>query len=550
MNNDTSDVQQPWIKDPTVLFNFKSNTIAQIGFAFTLTGFALKKNELLIFGIVLILFSLFISFRLMNRTSVENYSANPGSLSDKMGTFDDNGSFWSMKQGPDNQQRGTRTDLLNSYRPNSRLMTDPPHLTTQNPLVNRVYQTGPRLQVGSGNPKMSQPPVIAPSSASDAWRARWSVPSAINARNVHFMPDDYSGWEDDRSFGDTGVIPNRQPQRVMSYDHNGRAVSLIPGYSNKSADSRDSPAAQKFAGQFATVDTYDADNRPPNTNPVEERYSSGLDRIYEASGANAESSDYDYSGFDPSGHSSYTPQKDHTLPSTLSVEDPDIRFRLSDEITHRVDNSPGQTFMEHVGLVDVNSKAMGLSITPEYSYTDNIVGPSNLQHHTHYSVNPQLVRYQGPRNRLEEDPQRNRWTEKQSPYEAVSTSYDPSSIYDPRFNGYGPNSRYYWDTDAGRIKYYYRNVDAMRNPELFLNLSKNNIDHTDYMTPMGAVWQRHHRNSNYEQDLPDYRAAGMDQWMADSTFHREDIMSRLSSVRKENRRNWNLRLAPKQNNTR
>jgi hypothetical protein len=120
-------------------------------------------------------------------------------------------------------------------------------------------------------------------------------------------------------------------------------------------------------------------------------------------------------------------------------------------------------------------------------------------------------------------------------------STDISQIYDPRFTGYGDAYRSYRDVPAGQIKYYYTDVDAYKTPNFII---RNKVDHVDLHQPMGNTYSTYPR----EAALEDVRDQVNDDWMAQSTVFREDMMERL--MRPANARNWQLRFAPKQRGAR
>jgi hypothetical protein len=149
-------------------------------------------------------------------------------------------------------------------------------------------------------------------------------------------------------------------------------------------------------------------------------------------------------------------------------------------------------------------------------------------------IDPQLIR-DAPPGRAEELPPRGPWSETYSDF-VPAGSTDISQIYDPRFTGYGDAYRSYRDVPAGQVKYYYTDVDAYKTPNFIV---RNKIDHVDLHQPMGNTYSTYPR----EAALEDVRDQVNDDWMAQSTVFREDMMERL--MRPANARNWQLRFAPK-----
>jgi hypothetical protein len=151
-----------------------------------------------------------------------------------------------------------------------------------------------------------------------------------------------------------------------------------------------------------------------------------------------------------------------------------------------------------------------------------------------YSRNdPQLIRDDVQEERREELPSRNAWSKDLPQTTGGNPIYD---IYDPRFTGYGDESRSYYDTEMGQIKYYYSDIDAYRSPNFII---RNKVDHVDFIDPMGKTWSEYPRTASLE----DVKEQVNDDWLARSTEFREDIMEKL--MRKNNSESWQLRFAPK-----
>jgi hypothetical protein len=148
-------------------------------------------------------------------------------------------------------------------------------------------------------------------------------------------------------------------------------------------------------------------------------------------------------------------------------------------------------------------------------------------------IDPQLIRDDVPEQRKEELPRREKWSEDLPHPARGNPIYD---IYDPRFTGYGDESRSYYDTDMGQIKYYYSDVDAYRRPNFII---RNKVDHVDFIDPMGKTWSEYPRT----ETLDDVTDQVNDDWLARSTEFREDIMEKL--MRKNNAESWQTRFAPK-----
>lgn len=229
------------------------------------------------------------------------------------------------------------------------------------------------------------------------------------------------------------------------------------------------------------------------------------------------------------------------LPSTLSVEGKDERFIHSNQFLHRRSVSNPDIAADFEVIEPINAN-IGVTFNSQHMYIDNELGPTNLNQSTYTRWDPQLIR--NPEdldvNRSEENPTRNRWTQKHSAFEAPPGSIPLENIYDPRFTGAGDSYRSYEDLNSGRIKYYYRNVEAYKYP---LFITRNAVDHVDLYAENGEIWPRYDVKN---RDIRDYRKVANDDFMSSSLYHREDLMER--QMRKQNRRTWQLRMAPLRRN--
>jgi len=229
--------------------------------------------------------------------------------------------------------------------------------------------------------------------------------------------------------------------------------------------------------------------------------------------------------------------RDVSLPSTLQVEGPDERFNRSDKFLHR-QTEVVPNFLTSNEIIEPINSNNGISYLPQnYDLIDE-VGPTSLNHYTYTRYDPQLLRQENDLSygRAQENPVRTAWTQHLGSTMAAPGSIPIEQIYDPRFSGYGDGFRSYYDLNSGRSRYYYRNVEAYKYPNFVV---KSKVDHIDFMAPTGAVWAQY----DLKQEPADYKALVEDQYIADDLFHREDMMSSLMA--KSNRREWQLRIAPK-----
>jgi len=202
---------------------------------------------------------------------------------------------------------------------------------------------------------------------------------------------------------------------------------------------------------------------------------------------------------------------------------------------------PGMSYRND--FVEPINDNIGISYLPEYQYVekthrDVADGDGYLNNDTNVTftrIDPQLVRDNESKNRREENPTRNSWSQKYSNLEAAPGTVAESDIYDPRLTGAGDGYRSYVDQQLGQVRYYYGDVDAIRQPNYIV---RSKIDNFDFATPMGAV-------------LPDYirtpleknaRGLAETQFMRDTIEHRESLMG--SQMKKINTNSWQRRYAP------
>ena len=213
----------------------------------------------------------------------------------------------------------------------------------------------------------------------------------------------------------------------------------------------------------------------------------------------------------------------------------------SDELTHGDNRFYLQDIQPNVysfsyDPTPINAN-IGISYTPQIPprVQRTMCDPNGLKYPLYTRIDPQLIRDDVARTRVEELPKRGPWSEKYSEFEPTG-SVDLSQIYDPRFTGYGDGYRSYQDVNAGQVKYYYTDVDAYKTPNFII---RNKVDHVDLHQPMGNTYSTYPR----EAALEDVRDQVNDDWMEKSTEFREDMMERI--MRPSNARNWQLRFAPK-----
>ena len=181
---------------------------------------------------------------------------------------------------------------------------------------------------------------------------------------------------------------------------------------------------------------------------------------------------------------------------------------------------------------------IGISYTPQLppQVLDQTTNQAMSMSRPIYSrIDPQLIRDDGTPSSTANLPPRSDWSSQYSNFIPPEGSINFEDIYDPRFNSYGDPYRSYSDINLGQVQYYYSDIDAYTRPNF---IQRSNVDFVDYRTPQGEYWPYYERTASVD----DIRSHVENQYVADSLFHREDLMA--AQMSKANRRQWQLREAP------
>ncbi len=195
-----------------------------------------------------------------------------------------------------------------------------------------------------------------------------------------------------------------------------------------------------------------------------------------------------------------------------------------------------------VEQVPINSN-VGITYAPQRAprVLDQIES-QGMAYPVYSRIDPQLVRENGTKGQLANNPERTNWSDEYSSWKAPPGTINFEDIYDSRFNSYGDPYRGYSDVDLGTVQYYYSDIDAYRRPNF---ITRSNVDFVDYRTPQGQIWPEYNRTASVD----DVKSHVENQYEADTLFHRQDMMESLMARR--NRESWQQRFAPlrKTNNT-
>lgn len=111
-----------------------------------------------------------------------------------------------------------------------------------------------------------------------------------------------------------------------------------------------------------------------------------------------------------------------------------------------------------------------------------------------------------------------------------------ANVYDPRHTGYGTSYRSYTDEFIGQPRFYYDDVDAIRQPNY---LVRSNIDRNRWADTYGPLTED---NKNGNPMTSNIRAMAHHAFLTDSLQHRTELQQRL--MRKVNAEAWQQRKMP------
>lgn len=228
------------------------------------------------------------------------------------------------------------------------------------------------------------------------------------------------------------------------------------------------------------------------------------------------------------GNQREVPQRNTRLPAVLAVEGKDDRFDGNDYyVHHRSVHNPGQSY----DFVQPINDSNGIAYIPNARNSNFEYTAQNLP-----DWNPNLVRDNVSHQRQLAQSTRDFPSEDISPYRSKPTLNIQEHLYNPQYDGNGDQYRAYEDIRSGNTQYYYDNVDPFAGP---MYITRSRVDHMDYMDPMGRVIPKYVREGVTDQD---YMDLVMDRQMADELYHRENMVSEITS--KMNERDYAMRMAP------
>lgn len=115
---------------------------------------------------------------------------------------------------------------------------------------------------------------------------------------------------------------------------------------------------------------------------------------------------------------------------------------------------------------------------------------------------------------------------------------DTSNVYDPRSNSYGTSYRSYIDKMTGQVRYYYDDINAIRQPNY---ITRNNIDTFNFGTSYGPMTKDEFIGNSGER----VRTKADDKFLCDTTDFRNDLQQNY--MRNKVSRQFQLKTAPLRN---
>lgn len=129
----------------------------------------------------------------------------------------------------------------------------------------------------------------------------------------------------------------------------------------------------------------------------------------------------------------------------------------------------------------------------------------------------------------------------------IENPFDMSSIVDPRFSGYGPTDRCYYEPITGQTRFAYDDVNAVKMPNY---VSRNAIDVYPWAPKYGSGYDGSDRSdtistlsaASSNRGLLDIRQNAIDAFTTNTSNARQELQTRLMS--KRNGEMWQRRIAP------
>jgi hypothetical protein len=197
-------------------------------------------------------------------------------------------------------------------------------------------------------------------------------------------------------------------------------------------------------------------------------------------------------------------------------------------------NSPRGRIEQNSDLAEYNQNIFTQTVQPGVYYKEDVVEPvnSNIGISFQQEFLPRKTSRLANGDVLVEDMDPNLAEESIPTYDAGNDSPSISNVYDPRFNGYGPASRFYIHNVTGQPRFPYDDINAVTMPNY---VSRSKVD-------MQSFGDRYGTMQNAGKGLNEIRDIANTAFINDTEAHRNSIM--VDAMRKINSAMWQRRAAP------
>ena len=177
------------------------------------------------------------------------------------------------------------------------------------------------------------------------------------------------------------------------------------------------------------------------------------------------------------------------------------------------------TAQKEPGYINYNKNAGTQIVQPGMYYTSQVLDPisSNIGITHSQQFAPQTVRATGPGQVLYTDHDPEQFTGHVDDSPPQVTGEELENIYDPRYTGYGSNDRQYIDPMTGQPRFFYDDIDAVKQPSYIV---RSNVDHLGEFDQTGAM--------KHGEIRGDYRHIANEEFLQSTLDMRSDIQTKLA----------------------
>lgn len=377
---------------------------------------------------------------------------------------------------------------------------------------NEFYQSKNQALVGKANPKTNIPPILVPTLYDPQyWRANdFVTPSYINSRSTQ----DYyaSGYQtlDDRD-SSTSVSGGDYNYNYNNVKNNG----LNNGY-EKMRECTIPKQPFVYQGNEFTINPSDFKGGNDGIS-VKDNFGPKLKENYTPL----------LSQMGPNQQNSYNTQQTNDMVNPTSFHSQNVNYNLPVNYT---------ATPEEFSTPSLNDQIFTSTVTPGIYYKNDIVEPlnSNIGISWTQQIPPTVASsVKGGTLLTAVDPDLTNGPKYQTLDRPIGLA--ENEVYDPRSYGYGSAVRGYIDEMSGQPRYFYDDVNAIRQPNY---INRSNIDflkNVDTYGPMNPDNEIIQNNKNARENVENA-------YLENQLKYRSDIMTSL--LRKQDAQLWQRRLAP------